>query len=231
MPLAPTAVLLDLDGTLIDTEHFHRRIWQATAADFQLDFDDAAYQQFIGLRLTDCFQLIQQLGGNTFDLAAFRKQLAARETEGWNKGIDCKPGARALLNYLQERQIPMALVTSACQTRIDRVIAYYSWHDVFQTIVSGDMISHPKPAPDAYQLAAQRLKTRPSACLALEDSNTGMRSALAAGCYSIMIPDLNPPDSVVRKKANKILPDLFGVIDCLSSQGISDEVWRDAPIT
>ncbi|GAA4650226.1 HAD family phosphatase [Kistimonas scapharcae] len=217
MPLTPAAVLLDLDGTLIDTERFYQRIWQTTAADFQIDLNDAVYQQFIGIRLTDCFQLIKALGGNGFDLGAFKEQLATRETEGWNAGIDCKPGSQALLNLLHERQIPMALVTSAHQAKIDRVMAHYPWTNYFQIIVSGEMIDRPKPAPDAYQLAAQRLGTTPSTCLALEDSNTGMRSALAAGCHSIMIPDLNTPDSDVQEKACKILPDLFCVIDYLSN--------------
>ncbi|WP_211826176.1 HAD family hydrolase [Kistimonas asteriae] len=217
MPFTPAAVLLDLDGTLIDTERFYQRIWQATAADFQIDLNDAVYQQFIGIRLTDCFQLIKTLGGNGFDLAVFKEHLAARETEGWNTGIDCKPGSRELLHFLHERQIPMALVTSAHQAKIDRVMAHYPWSDYFQGIVSGEMITRPKPAPDAYQLAAKQLGITPSACLALEDSNTGMRSALTAGCHSIMIPDLNTPDSDVREKASKILPDLFSVIDYLSN--------------
>ncbi len=217
MPFTPAAVLLDLDGTLIDTERFYQQIWQATAADFQIDLNDTVYQQFIGIRLEDCFQLITELSGNRFDLATFKEQLAARETEGWKAGIDCKPGSKELLLFLQEHQIPMALVTSAHQAKIDRVMAHYPWSDYFQTIVSGEMISHPKPAPESYLLAAQRLGATPSNCLALEDSNTGMRSALAAGCHSIMIPDLNTPDSDVREKADHILPDLFRVIDYLSN--------------
>ena len=218
MPFTPAAVLLDLDGTLIDTERFYQRIWQATAADFQIDLNDTLYQQFIGIRLADCFQLITELGGNRFALAAFKEQLAARETEGWKAGIDCKPGSQELLLFLQERQIPMALVTSAHQAKIDRVMAHYPWSDYFQTIVSGEMINHPKPAPESYLLAAQRLGATPSNCLALEDSNTGMHSALAAGCHSIMIPDLNIPDTAVQKKAQAILPDLFRVIDYLSHE-------------
>ncbi|OQX36540.1 MAG: hypothetical protein B0D91_08890 [Oceanospirillales bacterium LUC14_002_19_P2] len=217
MPFIPAAVLLDLDGTLIDTERFYQRIWQATAADFHIDLNDTVYQQFIGIRLSDCFHLITQLGGYGFDLVAFMEQLAARETEGWKTGIDCKPGSQELLHFLHERQIPMALVTSAHQAKINRVMAHYPWSDYFQTIVSGEMINHPKPAPASYLLAARRLGTMPSACLALEDSNTGMRSALAAGCRSIMIPDLNTPDNDVQEKACKILPDLFCVIDYLSN--------------
>ncbi|MCK5893396.1 MAG: HAD family phosphatase [Endozoicomonadaceae bacterium] len=217
MTVMPTAILLDLDGTLIDTELFYRRIWQSTADEFAIDLSDTLYRKFIGIRLNECFQLITDLGGAGFSLSRFKERLRQQEDSGWQAGIDCKLGSNELLQFLHNRKIPMALVTSAGQAKISQVMNQYHWSAYFRFTISGEDIEQPKPAPESYLKAAKKLGLPPDECLALEDSNIGMRSALGAGCRAIMIPDLDEPDASVQKHTEQRFPDLFSVITYLSS--------------
>lgn len=217
MTVMPAAMLLDLDGTLIDTELFYRRIWQSTADEFAIDLSDTLYRTFIGIRLKECFRLITDLGGAGFSLPRFKERLRQQEESGWQAGIECKPGSNELLQFLHNRKIPMALVTSAGQAKISQVMNQYPWSAYFRFIISGEDIDQPKPAPESYLKATEKLGLPSGECLALEDSNVGMRSALDAGCRAIMIPDLDEPDVNVQKHADQRFPDLFSVITYLSS--------------
>ena len=78
----------------------------------------------------------------------------------------------------------------------------------FDTVCTSSDVAHPKPAPDIYLLAANRLRVEPGQCLVLEDSPTGVRAALAAGMTPIQVPDLLAPDEEVRALGHRIVASL-----------------------
>lgn len=78
----------------------------------------------------------------------------------------------------------------------------------FDAIVGGDEVAHGKPAPDIFLEAARRLHVPPTNCIALEDSENGVRAAHAAGMRVIMVPDLKLPDDDIRALAHRVLPSL-----------------------
>jgi HAD superfamily hydrolase (TIGR01509 family) len=130
-----------------------------------------------------------------------------------------RPGAQALLLECRRKGIPTALVSaswarliSAVGQRIDDELGL----PAFDLIVAGDDVENSKPHPEPYLTAAAGLGQEPGACLALEDSPTGVRSAIAAGCVVVAIPHIAAVDEPTAL-----------VVDTLSGRDLSG-LWREA---
>jgi HAD superfamily hydrolase (TIGR01509 family) len=123
-------------------------------------------------------------------------------------GLEKKPGIDELLDFLKEKNIKAAVATS---TPIDLTLQHLEdvgLKDRFDRIVSAKQVAHGKPAPDVYLYACEQIGEKPDECIAIEDSPNGIKSAYAAGCKPIMVPDLTPPDEEIK-------PLLYGVADSL----------------
>ena len=123
--------------------------------------------------------------------------------------LSWRPGAHALLVDCLDRGVPTALVSAswgrlirAVASRIDEAVGGAA----FSTVVAGDDVENTKPHPDPYEAAARTLGHEPADCLALEDSLTGVTSALAAGCRVIAIPHL----AVIDTPGVVVIPTLEG---------------------
>jgi HAD superfamily hydrolase (TIGR01509 family) len=132
--------------------------------------------------------------GSDFPAESFLAASSKRAMELMDQeGVPLKPGVREILEFLREHHVPTALATSTYRDRtlyrMERTgLAHY-----FQSMTTGDQVSHSKPDPEIYLLACQRLGTPPAETLAVEDSRNGILSASAAGMPVVMVPDLIPP--------------------------------------
>ena len=112
------------------------------------------------------------------------------------------------MRYLKEKGIKLALATATPVDRAERYLSMVGLLKYFDEVCSARMVKNGKPAPDIYLYAAQRLRLSPDECAALEDSPNGIRSAHAAGCITVMVPDLDLP-------AEEIKPLLYDTADGL----------------
>ncbi len=185
----PQAVIFDMDGLLVDSEP----VW-AVAEGAMMNArgkqsDPEIQRSLIGLRMTDF------LGGmrKAYDLTDSIEDLVADILERMvtliPERVVPRPGAPELLAHLAAQNIPCAIASSSGIIIIETVVAAQGWGHYFKTHVSGDEVPHGKPAPDIYLEAARRLGFDPSVCLALEDSPTGARAAVAAGMVCYAVPD------------------------------------------
>ena len=108
-------------------------------------------------------------------------------------GIEAKAGALTLLQWLRANGYRVALATATPVERATHYLEQVGLLPYFDEICSARQVAHGKPAPDIYLYAAERLGLRPEDCLALEDSPNGVRSAHAAGCKTVLVPDLDNP--------------------------------------
>jgi len=116
--------------------------------------------------------------------------------------VDARPGARELVTELRRLGVPLALASNSPRFLVDDALATAGLADAFGIIVTSDDVEHPKPAPDIYLLACERLGVPPSHALALEDSASGVTAAKAAGLDCIAVPmfaetDVSAADRVV----------------------------------
>ena len=127
--------------------------------------------------------------------------------------VAVKPGTRELLAYLKDNGIKTALASSTSSASVLREIVGAGLEKYFDQIVCGDMVERSKPAPDIWLEALRRLGVDAADAAAIEDSFNGVRSAKAAGLYTIMVPDLVQPDDEIRALADQVFPSLKEVLE------------------
>lgn len=197
------AVILDMDGTIFDTERVYHDAWLAAGV------PEPLYFQLIGRGRSEIMEI-------------FRKELAtppevlfdrcnAEKKRLLAAGIPKKPGLDGLLQYLERHAYRIALATSSQTASAESNLARAGVRSCFHAVVGGDQVVRGKPAPDIYQKAAAAVGCQPSACAVVEDSFNGVRGGHAAGMYTILVPDQLAPDGEMRRTADAIVQTLADV--------------------
>lgn len=211
LPFRPDAVIFDMDGLMIDSERVSIACWNEAALTLEIALPEGFFLHMVGLGERDCLQLLHKHVDDGARVDALLAHCHALYDARTHDGLPLRPGILELLELLNERGVPRAVATSTRQPRASRKLAASGLLDYFDAVVTSSDVQHPKPAPDIYLLAAQRLGIDPARCLALEDSPTGTRAALAAGVTVIQVPDLVHPDAAVRALGHRIVESLHDV--------------------
>jgi len=201
------AVLIDMDGTLVDTEPY----WMA--AEWTLieahggTWSDEHQENLVGNALIASAEYIREHGGIDLPPEEIVERLLDEVVRSATAEMPWRPGARELLANLKAAGIPTALVTMS-YTRLAQTMIELLPADTFTTVVTGDQVSDGKPHPEAYLTAAERLGVKPAGCVAIEDSPTGIASAEAAGCVVVAVPHHVPVEPAPRRRFVESLSDL-----------------------
>jgi HAD superfamily hydrolase (TIGR01509 family) len=184
------ALIFDVDGTLAETEEVHRIAFNEAfaAAGLPWSWDQAMYGKLLavtgGKERMAHFQSLPDVAEqlSAADIAALHKDKTARYTARVAQGgLALRPGIRRLLNQARDAGLKLALATTTSHPNVDALLAACAPVPPFDVIAAGDDVPAKKPAPDVYTLALQRLGLPPEACLAVEDTQNGVRSANGAG--------------------------------------------------
>ena len=188
---ALAAVLFDMDGTLVDSE----RLWFIAETEVMawLGWDGVwgheHQEQLVGGSMARTVSYMLDLARVDADPAEVARRLQAGVEALLREEVPLMPGAKDLLTEVQAAGVPSALVTSTGR-RITEYVLDGIGREFFDTTLTGDEVSHPKPHPEPYLTAAARLGVDPARCAALEDSPTGVASAGGAGCAVVAIPSV-----------------------------------------
>jgi HAD superfamily hydrolase (TIGR01509 family) len=207
------AVLLDMGGTLLDTEKVYLQgtIAALNACGYSDGVTDLCHAM-IGIPGPDCERMLRRHFGDGFPFDDVNRAFMAHCADTFAAGLPLKPGAVALLDALDAAKLPKAIVTSSSRRTADRHLSAAGIGNRFDAILTRDDVNRGKPSPDLYLLAAERMGAPPPACLAIEDSNPGVTAAHAAGAITIMVPDIVPPTEESRARCRAVLPDLDAVV-------------------
>lgn len=183
----PAAILFDHDGTLVDTEPVWAAAKVALTAEFGGTWTEQDTLDCLGLSMQFTLDRLRERGVNLPD-EEINDQLVAKVRETLaQQPVEFLPGVERFLSEVREAQIPAAVVTNAT-TSVARRTANAAPEGTFSVIIGNDETTHPKPNPQPYLLAAERLGVDPTQCVAIEDSPSGVRSATAAGMRVIVVP-------------------------------------------
>ncbi len=203
------AVVFDLDGLMLDTEPSYKYAWQRAARDLGYELEDSLYDTLIGRCEMDSEAELTRAFGREFSIPEFRRHWSEHwRTRVEESGVPTKDGLLELLSLLEERGIPLAVATSSDHRRAGFSLCSAGLDRRIPVIVAGDQVAKGKPAPDIFLEAARRLGVEPRNCVALEDSDAGILSAVAAGMTALMIPDLQDPSEAAVRSAFRVLPSL-----------------------
>jgi HAD superfamily hydrolase (TIGR01509 family) len=210
-PVSIAAVILDMDGLMLDTETPVQVCCQQAAAALGFSLDAEFYERaLVGRSWPDSDAALVAHFGRDFPLEDFKKGF--RVVWGHHvalHGVTPKPGLREFLAMLESRNLQKAVATSTHEKEADGHLRAAGIRERFSVVVTGDQVERGKPAPDIYLEAARRLQVRPEDCIALEDSNAGVMAATSAGMATLMIPDGDrQPSAEARNRAFSVLASL-----------------------
>ncbi len=211
LPLPPSALLLDLDGTLVDTEGLHFESALSVLDDFGVAMAPAEFEPYIGWAEVPFWEdLVRR-----FALPASPAELLERRTRAFldllhGTSIEPLPGVADLLDWAEAHQVPVAVASSSPRAQIEASLRAAGLADRIRVRRSGhEDVAAGKPAPDVYLAAAAALGVEPKRAIAVEDSPTGLRAALAAGAFAVAVPCCShpaPPEAL--EGADLVLDDL-----------------------
>ena len=193
-------VLFDMDGVVLDTEKLYARFWAEAAQALGYPM---TYEQALGMRSLNSAAGQAKLE-SYFGPGVSRAQMRDKRVELMDAyvaeyGVEAKPGIHELLDYLKGQGIRTAIATSSPMPRATAYLGSLDLLDKFDRICSGHDVKQGKPAPDIYLHAAASIGIPPENCLAIEDAPAGIESAHRAGCWPVLVPDLDGSDEEMRK--------------------------------
>ena len=211
-----------MDGTLLDTERVAQEAFFAACSERGVTPRMDLLLRCVGAAAPLARQVMQEGYGPTLDGEAL--------FEGWNRHFmqlsrvtpaPLKEGAVALLDTVAQLGLPMAIATSSGTVHALEKLREAGLLQRFKAVIGADQVTRPKPDPEVYLKAAGSLGVDPRACLAVEDSEYGVRAAHAAGMTVIQVPDMTPPTADLRDLGHIVLASLKEVASYpFSTEGI-----------
>jgi HAD superfamily hydrolase (TIGR01509 family) len=200
-----TAVVFDMDGVLVDSELHWIQVESKFLRELIPEWDDFAQESIKGMSAFDVHALLACDYGLSISHAEFIGYYQSLAAQIYGEQSSMIPGALDLLRRVSSQNLPTALASSSPHAWINIVVERFELEPFFQAVVSSDDVGGKgKPAPDIYLYASRLLGVNPAACLAVEDSAKGVRSAKAAGMKCIGFrngfnerQDLTEADAVV----------------------------------
>jgi beta-phosphoglucomutase len=208
------AAIFDLDGVIVDTAHYHYLAWKQLSAELGIDLTLEDNERLKGVSRMRSLEIILEIGGVT--LPERDKELLADKKNRWFVELIEKmtpseifPGVQNLIEEFRSKGIRIGLASSS--KNAPRVLDLLQIRSQFDVIVDGTMITHSKPDPEIFLLAASRLALEPKDCVVFEDAEAGVEAALRAGMKCVGVGDesqLGQANIVIAKTGNFRTEDL-----------------------
>jgi len=211
--LLPAAIIFDMDGVLVDSSPFHLRKWMDLLQAHGIPFDeqelrkivlghanDVIFRRFLGAHLTR-----EQLSDLSEELDAnFRKEIGPHPP--------ALPGVRSFIEECHTQGIAMAVASAAIASNVKFLIAALGLGNYFREVLAVEATSRPKPDPEIYLMAADKLGANPAACAVFEDSFVGIEAAKRAGMKCVAISSTFSAEDLRREThADLIVPNFEGI--------------------
>jgi len=213
-----SAILFDLDGTLANTDPLHFALWQKMLAELGLKIDRAFYQKHISGRVNAeiLADILPQLSFEQGLQFAEEKERRYRES---TQTLSPTPGLSKILDWIKQNELKQAVVTNAPRNNAIHTLEVLQLTSTFPVVVLAEDAPPGKPNPAPYQLALTRLGVDPTRAIAFEDSTSGIRSATAAGIYTVGITSTHDSEILLAAGASMAIADftneqLWSILEC-----------------
>ncbi len=202
-----TGAIFDMDGVLFDTERIYQQTWHEIAKERGIELGGGFLRSISGTSGAHMHQVIETYY-HVADGTVLAQECMGRIRRKLSEHVPVKEGVREILGFFKGKGIPIAVASSSLAEQIEANLQKAGLRGYFSEVVSGTQVGHGKPAPDIFLLAASRLGCRPQECFVFEDSENGVKAGYAAGCATIMVPDLIEPSPEALSCCTRVCRDL-----------------------
>jgi HAD superfamily hydrolase (TIGR01509 family) len=212
------AVIFDMDGLLLDTERLALLTFNETCTEFGIGERTEVFIKLIGLNQALGDEVLRNELNGVVDTKDFGVVWEGKyEALTTREPVPLKAGVPELLSHLKRTEVPAAVATSTESYIAKDKLRNAGIFGYFDFIVGGDQVHKGKPDPEIFLKAASGLGVEPQDCIAVEDSENGVRAAVAAGMTVLQVPDLVPPSPELLRLGHTVLTDLHQVLELLSA--------------
>jgi HAD superfamily hydrolase (TIGR01509 family) len=202
------AVVFDLDGVLLDTEELWDEARRQIAEERGGRWRPDAQRAMMGMSSPEWSQYMHDAIGVPDPPERISEEVVERLAELYRRELPLVDGAIDAVRRIGARW-PLGIASSSNRPLIDLFLELTETRALFRATVSSEEVAHGKPAPDVYIEAARRLEVGSERCAAIEDSESGIRSAAGAGMRVVAIPNrVFPPSNEALSSAGVVLDSL-----------------------
>lgn len=206
--------IFDMDGLLFDTELVYNKEWYAIADKYNLQIDPHMLDALRGTNGERMHAIVNAYWPKA-DAPRLCDELFRNAQNSLSHKVPMKQGVVELLEYLKGNAVKLAVASSAPIQLIKNNLCLAGIASYFDVVVSGEQVTHGKPAPDIFLLTAKKLGLPAEDCYVFEDGIHGVHAGLNAGCSTIMVPDLIPPTADLQNRCTGIYDNLSEVLKAL----------------
>ena len=193
--------IFDHDGLMFDTEKIWQKNWNEIATERGITLPEEFKHDISGTNGELMLSVIRKYYHTETDAKKIQEECVKRVNRDEQVHIDAKPGLTDILDLFQRHGVKMAVASSSPKEMLRRNLKNAGIDQYFDAVVSGTEVKRGKPYPDIFLKAAEDLHLDPQECYVFEDAYNGVRAGHAAGCETIMVPDLAQPDAEIRSLA------------------------------
>lgn len=200
--------IFDMDGLLLDTERIYQQIWQEIAAERGVKLDSCFASAVSGTNGQYMCRVIERYY-HVPDGTVIVNECMGRVRKRLSVHVPVKQGVHEILHFFHKKNIRIAVASSTASEQVESNLKMAGIRGYFAAVVSGAEVKRGKPEPDIFLLAADRIGCRPAECFVFEDSENGIRAGHAAGCTTVMVPDIVRASPNIRPYCTKICQSLL----------------------
>ncbi len=209
-----SAVILDMDGLIINTEETYCFAWRQAALAMGYEISELFFQSLCGLHYQSVESKISEACGPGLKLDQFRRLSG----EIWRNyvaqhGIEVRKGLFELLDVIKRTNLKYCLATNSLEDNANECLSIAGIRSLFSTVIARDHVKSGKPSPDLFFKASETMGMQITGCLVVEDSATGLQAARNAGAFSVLVPSVLPVAPETASMADLILNDLAELAD------------------
>ncbi len=188
------AIAFDMDGLLLNTEHLYDVVINDLLSTRGQSFTRETKLAMMGRGAQPALKILKERHNLTDDWTSLAQEIESRLIRILPDKLGLMPGVQILLDKIKQCDRPAVVVTSSTRSFVVTALRQVDILERFEFLVCGEDVERGKPAPDIYLKAAEKLGVPPHQILALEDSQTGSRAAVAAGFHTIAVPGEHSAD-------------------------------------
>jgi HAD superfamily hydrolase (TIGR01509 family) len=214
------ALIFDMDGLLVDTEHLAYQAMDAFLAKHQVERRQDIHDQMLGRRLPEAIAIVKEGYGLDHPLADLITDYTIMRRDTLIGNVRAMPGAREAVQFGHDAGLRVGLASSGLRDQVTLSLNEAGLQGLFEVEVTGDDVVRGKPAPDLFLKAAEELGINPEHCVVFEDAPAGIAAAVNAGMRAVAVPNDHSKLMEFPIPADTVLDSLHDAIPWLKSHGV-----------